>query len=251
MLPHTYNQKPYWETAANQHRMLRFFMVFSGICSICLVMTLRQQHQLKSEFAKLEGSFEKRGELVGQLQDSLQQNVKTCELKSQELQGKLSEIGMERDQVSENSQQKENRYLERISILEKQLDYSDLKFVNCSKKVNDYSDKCNVRIQEQYNKFADSQHKLENCEGDSAICKTEIEQCQLKYKEALKIIKGLRGGSNIVDQADNLAGGQLHEDGSYNNLIPQNENPVEHEKLVQNMGNELNNNNALMLVQGN
>merc|ERR1712076_310453 len=138
------------------------------------------------------------------------------------MHGKLSEIGMERDQMSENCQQKEKRFLERITFLEGELDSSEAKLKNCSLKIASYSDKCNEKIQEQYQKHADSEHNLENCQNELSNVKTQSESCQVKYTEALKIIKSLRGSN--FDQPANLPLGAQQQQQQQQQLINNNNN---------------------------
>ncbi|XP_075249687.1 uncharacterized protein LOC142342286 [Convolutriloba macropyga] len=236
MLPHTIHQKSFRDGDANQHKRLRFFMVLSGVCAITSIVLLREHYALNAQISLLENNLEKRGEVVSQLQEKLQENEKNCESKAQDLQGKLSELGIEREQLSENCQQKEKRFLDRISYLETELDHIETKLSNCSKRIASYSDKCNEKIQEQYQKHADSEHKLENCQNELSNVKTQNENCQRKYTEALKIIKSLRGsnfdqppgGAAIFDEkVNNPAAG-------FNNLIAQNEAPPQPDVVQQN-----------------
>ena len=166
---------------------------------------------MKQEIDELDSSFSKRGLVISKLQEKLESSSKECEQNSQTLQARISNLQLEKDQVLETSRTQESRANEQLASLAQSVDSLNLKLDACSKNVTDYHSKCNEKLQEQYNKISETVHARDTCETSLSAVKQENDQCILKYKEALTLIKSMRDSNlnqndpNALQRGINLA----------------------------------------------
>ena len=167
--------------------------MLSGIFGVLLLLLVKQHYALKKELNELDSGFSKRGDVIAKLQEKLETNGKECEYNSQNLQGRISNLQLEKDHLLDSSRARETEFVEQSRKWEEKTNSLDYEVRICKQNMTDYHSKCNEKLREQYTKISQSVHAKETCEASLSVSKQEGEQCLMKYKEALVLIKKLRG----------------------------------------------------------